>query len=51
MDQSGSNITGNNSLLSTNILKKLPSWLIEMTEYVFDKVYILFYVMKQSIYF
>ncbi|XP_043670152.1 katanin-interacting protein-like isoform X2 [Vespula pensylvanica] len=34
MDQSESNITGNNTLLSTNILKKLPSWLVEMTENV-----------------
>ncbi|XP_035728476.1 protein KIAA0556-like [Vespa mandarinia] len=34
MYQSGSNITKNNTLLSTNILKQLPSWLIEMNENV-----------------
>ncbi|KAI4500297.1 hypothetical protein M0802_004714 [Mischocyttarus mexicanus] len=34
MEQSESNITGNNKILSANILKKLPSWLVEMTENV-----------------
>ncbi|XP_047346783.1 katanin-interacting protein-like [Vespa velutina] len=34
MDQSESNITKNNTVLSTNILKQLPSWLIEMNENV-----------------
>ncbi|KAK2580558.1 hypothetical protein KPH14_007687 [Odynerus spinipes] len=34
MDQSEGNITESNISLSTNILKKLPPWLIEMTENV-----------------
>lgn len=42
MDQSEHNITNSDASLSTNILTKLPPWLIEMTEYVFNCFLLLF---------